>query len=63
MEHILLHLRRHAPRLSGENQPKAPEAAEAMKVGASDLKKIGIVDEIITEPIGGAHQDYDSGFI
>ena len=39
---------------------KAPEAAEAMKVGASDLKKIGIVDEIITEPIGGAHQDYDS---
>jgi len=38
---------------------KAPQAAEAMKVGASDLKKIGIVDEIITEPIGGAHQDYD----
>ena len=38
---------------------KAPEAAEAMKVGANDLKKIGIVDEIITEPIGGAHQDYD----
>ena len=30
-----------------------------MKVGANDLKKIGIVDEIITEPIGGAHQDYD----
>jgi acetyl-CoA carboxylase carboxyl transferase subunit alpha len=39
---------------------KAPQAAEAMKVGASDLKKIGIVDEIITEPIGGAHQDYDT---
>ncbi len=39
---------------------KAPEAAEAMKVGANDLKKIGIVDEIITEPIGGAHQDYDT---
>ena len=39
---------------------KAPEAAEAMKVGASDLKKIGIVDEIIVEPIGGAHQDYDT---
>ena len=30
---------------------KAPEAAEAMKVGANDLKKIGIVDEIIVEPI------------
>jgi acetyl-CoA carboxylase carboxyl transferase subunit alpha len=39
---------------------KAPEAAEAMKVGASDLKKIGIVDEIILEPVGGAHQDYDT---
>ena len=39
---------------------KAPQAAEAMKVGANDLKKIGIVDEIITEPVGGAHQDYDT---
>ncbi len=39
---------------------KAPQAAEAMKVGANDLKKIGIVDEIIKEPIGGAHQDYDT---
>ena len=38
---------------------KAPQAAEAMKVGANDLKEIGIVDEIISEPIGGAHQDYD----
>ena len=39
---------------------KAPEAAEAMKVGASDPKKINIVDEIIPEPVGGAHQDYDA---
>ena len=39
---------------------KAPEAAEAMKVGATDLKQIGIVDEIILEPIGGAHKDYDA---
>ena len=39
---------------------KAPQAAEAMKVGANDLKKIGIVDEIIIEPTGGAHQDYDT---
>ena len=39
---------------------KAPQAAEAMKVGANDLKEIGIVDEIISEPIGGAHQDYDT---
>ena len=38
---------------------KAADAAEAMRVGASDLIKIGIVDEIIPEPIGGAHQDFD----
>jgi acetyl-CoA carboxylase carboxyl transferase subunit alpha len=30
-----------------------------MRVGASDLIKIGIVDEIIPEPTGGAHQDFD----
>ena len=38
---------------------KAADAAAAMKVGASDLIKIGIVDEIISEPIGGAHQNFD----
>ena len=38
---------------------KAADAAEAMRVGATDLIKIGIVDEIISEPIGGAHQDFD----
>ena len=37
----------------------APDAAEAMKVSAQELIKIGIVDEIITEPSGGAHRDYD----
>ena len=39
---------------------KAPQAAEAMRVAADDLKKIGIVDEIISEPLGGAHQDYNT---
>ena len=38
---------------------KAADAAAAMKVGASDLIKIGIVDEIIPEPTGGAHQNFD----
>ncbi|MDB5099926.1 MAG: acetyl-coenzyme carboxylase carboxyl transferase subunit alpha [Cyanobacteria bacterium RYN_339] len=33
------------------------EAATAMKLTAVDLKKLGIVDDVITEPIGGAHQD------
>ncbi|MBL7136652.1 MAG: acetyl-CoA carboxylase carboxyltransferase subunit alpha [Candidatus Marinimicrobia bacterium] len=36
---------------------KAPIAAEAMKVTARDLEKLGIADEIITEPPGGAHRN------
>ena len=38
---------------------KAPEAAEAMKVSSKALKKLNIIDEIIIEPLGGAHRDYD----
>ena len=36
---------------------KAPDAAAAMKVSSNELKKIKIVDEIIQEPLGGAHRD------
>ncbi|AKM10397.1 acetyl-CoA carboxylase carboxyltransferase subunit alpha [Croceicoccus naphthovorans] len=36
---------------------KASEAAEAMKVTAQDLAKLGVVDRIVTEPLGGAHRD------
>ncbi|WEK42855.1 MAG: acetyl-CoA carboxylase carboxyltransferase subunit alpha [Candidatus Sphingomonas colombiensis] len=36
---------------------KAPEAAEAMKVTAQDLKALGVIDGIVPEPIGGAHRD------
>ncbi|AEA33014.1 acetyl-CoA carboxylase carboxyltransferase subunit alpha [Hippea maritima] len=35
------------------------EAAKAMKVTAKDLYELGVIDEIIKEPIGGAHRDYD----
>jgi acetyl-CoA carboxylase carboxyl transferase subunit alpha len=38
---------------------KAPIAAESMKVTASDLRELGIADEIIPEPLGGAHRNYD----
>ena len=37
----------------------APDAASAMKLSSKELKKINIVDEIIQEPLGGAHRDYD----
>ena len=39
---------------------KALEAAEAMKLTAKDLLKLGIIDEIIEEPIGGAHRDSEN---
>src|SRR5262249_14577776 len=38
----------------------AAEAAEALKLTAQDLSKLEVVDEIISEPEGGAHRDYDS---
>jgi acetyl-CoA carboxylase carboxyl transferase subunit alpha len=37
---------------------KAPEAAENMRITAQDLYALGVVDEIIPEPEGGAHRDY-----
>lgn len=36
---------------------KAPQAAEALKITATDLQSLGIVDQILPEPIGGAHSD------
>ncbi|MCL2473496.1 MAG: acetyl-CoA carboxylase carboxyltransferase subunit alpha [Alphaproteobacteria bacterium] len=39
------------------NAANAPEAAQALKLTAQDLQKLGIIDEIIKEPIGGAQRD------
>ena len=36
---------------------KAKDAAEAMKVDAPNLRNLGLVDEVIEEPLGGAHRD------
>lgn len=38
---------------------RAPDAAEAMGVTSSTLQELGIVDESIEEPLGGAHRDMD----
>jgi len=35
----------------------AKEAAEALKMTAEDLLKLGVIDEIVPEPLGGAHRD------
>ena len=37
---------------------KAPLAAEAMRITAQDLYKLGVIDEIVKEPLGGAHRDH-----
>ncbi len=37
---------------------KASEAAETMGITATRLKTLGLVDKIISEPLGGAHRDY-----
>ncbi|WP_406684455.1 acetyl-CoA carboxylase carboxyltransferase subunit alpha [Seonamhaeicola sp. MEBiC1930] len=39
------------------------QAAEALKLTASDAKKIKVVDEIIKEPLGGAHRDREKTFV
>ena len=36
---------------------KAAEAAEAMKITAADLQRLGVVDRVVPEPMGGAHRD------
>jgi len=39
---------------------EAPRAAEAMRVTAPDLLELGLVNEVIPEPLGGAHRDPDT---
>ncbi|WP_416896260.1 MAG: acetyl-CoA carboxylase carboxyltransferase subunit alpha [Minwuia sp.] len=36
---------------------RAKDAAEALKITAQDMKDLGVADQIITEPVGGAHRD------
>ena len=37
---------------------RAPDAAQAMKMTAADLKSLGVIDTIVPEPVGGAHRDH-----
>jgi acetyl-CoA carboxylase carboxyl transferase subunit alpha len=39
---------------------KKVEAATALKITAPDLRQLGLIDGIIPEPAGGAHNDYDA---
>ena len=38
---------------------RAPDAAEAMKITAADLLRLGVIHRIVYEPTGGAHRDHD----
>ncbi len=42
-----------------KDSKRAKEAADIMKITAADLKKMEVIDEIIEEPLGGAHRDVD----
>jgi len=35
----------------------APDAAEALKLTAQDLLRLGVIDEVVSEPLGGAHRE------
>lgn len=40
-----------------KDRKASPEAAAALKITATDLKGLGLVDEVVPEPLGGAHHD------
>ena len=41
-----------------KDRAAAPQAAEALKITAKDLLELKLVDEIVPEPLGGAHNDH-----
>jgi acetyl-CoA carboxylase carboxyl transferase subunit alpha len=43
-----------------KDRTHAPQAAEALKMTAKDLLELDLIDEVIPEPLGGAHHDYDA---
>jgi acetyl-CoA carboxylase carboxyl transferase subunit alpha len=42
-----------------KHREHAPEAAAALKLSAQDLSQLGVIDGIVPEPFGGAHNDHD----
>jgi acetyl-CoA carboxylase carboxyl transferase subunit alpha len=43
-----------------KDRANAAQAAAALKLTAKDLLELNIVDEVIPEPLGGAHRDFDT---
>ena len=42
-----------------KDRAAAPQAADSLKFSPEYLKKFGVVDRVISEPVGGAHRDFD----
>jgi acetyl-CoA carboxylase carboxyl transferase subunit alpha len=42
-----------------KDRAHAPDAAKALKLNSSSLVDLGVADQVIGEPLGGAHRDYD----
>ncbi len=42
---------------------KASDAAEALGITSKRLRSLGLIDQIIPEPVGGAHRDYETTFL
>ncbi|MEE9303455.1 MAG: acetyl-CoA carboxylase carboxyl transferase subunit alpha, partial [Thiotrichaceae bacterium] len=42
---------------------KASDAAQALGITSKRLRQLGLIDQIIPEPLGGAHRDYDAVYV
>jgi acetyl-CoA carboxylase carboxyl transferase subunit alpha len=43
-----------------KNADRGPEAAEALRITAQDALEFGVVDQVVPEPVGAAHRDFDA---
>ncbi|MFT4550072.1 MAG: acetyl-CoA carboxylase carboxyl transferase subunit alpha [Verrucomicrobiales bacterium] len=43
-----------------KDRKEGPKAAEALKITAANLKRMGVVDQLVREPIGGAHRNHEA---
>ena len=43
-----------------KDNARTPEAAQVLKLTARDLLEFGVIDEIVKEPLGGAHRDFET---
>ena len=46
-----------------KNPEKMREAAEALRLTAQDLKKLGVADKIMPEPLGGAQRNHEKTYV